>query len=622
MGSSVGEFWSALTGGRDGFAPVASFDTEGYRTRVGAEVKEKIPREAFQFAREAARQALADSRLELGALDLSGFGVALGTTSGETNKIDEMVPFRMAGDLEKFRRETFRHFPASVPARLAAEFGLRGPNIMLTTACAAGNYALSFAFDRIGSGAAELMLAGGVDVFARIVFAGFNRLLSVAPEFCAPFSPGRKGLIPAEGCGLLVLEERERALARGARIYAEMLGYGLSSDAKHVTMPDPGGVARAISDCLARSGLTPAEVDYISAHGTGTPANDKTETAAVKAVFGERARAVPISSIKSMLGHAMGAASALEAAACCLALDTGVIPPTAHHAPGDPDCDLDYVPEKARKADPKIVLSNAFAFGGSNCVIALARPDAVRPPLPAPKFRVAVTGWSSIEDSDPLGLAERLLPEKDLRYLDEPMAYALCAVKKALDHAGLELGPEGSDGVGIVADTTGEVESQFLFYKELITGGPDAVEPRFFPNILANAATSRAAILFGLRMANVSIGGCFPGGESSVSLAFELLRRRGKGVLLAGGVDAGAAMLVLEPWEAAAARGASIRAELVSCRESFSPLPEPRAGLGCFCLVRALEMFSDGAQDRLCFRGRGTWGGEIVLEFLRPSVVG
>ena len=545
LGSSPGGIFrrGILVGpdrGRDGFAPVASFDTEGYRTRVGAEVKEKIPREAFQFAREAARQALADSRLELGALDLSGFGVALGTTSGETNKIDEMVPFRMAGDLEKFRRETFRHFPASVPARLAAEFGLRGPNIMLTTACAAGNYARSFAGDRLGSGAAELMLAGGVDVFARIVFAGCNRLRTVAPEFCAPFSPGRKGLIPAEGCGLLVLEERERALARGARIYAEMLGYGLSSDAKHVTMPDPGGVARAISDCLARSGLTPAEVDYISAHGTGTPANDKTETAAVKAVFGERARAVPISSIKSMLGHAMGAASALEAAACCLALDTGVIPPTAHHAPGDPDCDLDYVPEKARKADPKIVLSNAFAFGGSNCVIALARPDAVRPPLPAPKFRVAVTGWSSIEDSDPLGLAERLLPEKDLRTIHglRPVRGEGPSTTPAWSSV------EGSDGVGIVADTTGEVESQFLFYKELITGGPDAVEPRFFPNILANAATSRAAI-FRAENGHVSIGGCFSGRASWLRWPSSF-RRRGKGVLLAG-VDAGAAMLVLEP---------------------------------------------------------------------------
>lgn len=616
LGIGVRAFWDALVAGKSAFSPIESFAAAAYRTQTGAEIKGGPPRAAYAYALIAAREALADAKIELPRLNPARAGISLGTTSGETVKVDEHVQIRLAGDEERFAEEIFQFCPASIPARLADKLGWSGPNLMLTTACAAGNSALAWGFDHLRRGAADLMLVGGVDVFNRIVFAGFNRLLSVAPEVCAPFSFQRKGIIPGEGAGMLVLEAWDLAAARGAAVYAEVLGYGLSSDARHVTQPDSGGIARAMADCLEQSGLAPGDVDYVNAHGTGTPANDKAETAAIKSVFGARSSRVPVSSIKSMLGHGMGAASAFEAAACCLALRTGVLPPTANFSPGDPDCDLDYIPNKCRKTDPKVVLSNAFAFGGSNCVVAFARPDAGRTaPEREGSHRVVITGWSAVETADPGALAERLLPEADLRYLDDPIAYTLCGAKGALNHAGLSGVPP--EELGIVADTKGEEESQFVFCKDLVTGGPDAVEPRQFPNILANAATSRAAILLGMKKTNISIGGCYPGGEGAVALAYGFLRARGKGILVAGGVDRGASMFVLETLEGARARGAAVRAEIVGCGESFAPGTAPRRDPGCLCLVNALEKFCGGKESRLEYRGRGAWGGTVAISLGR-----
>jgi 3-oxoacyl-[acyl-carrier-protein] synthase II len=248
---------------------------------------------------------------------------------------------------------------------------------MIPTACAAGNYAIGYGFDMIRTGRTDLMLAGGADPFSRITYMGFARLGAIAPEKCQPFDRNRKGMVPGEGAAVLVLEPLEAAQERGATIYAEVLGYGVSCDSHHMTAAHPqgDGAIRAMAMALKESGRTADDVDYISAHGTGTPTNDRVEAIAVRTLFGDRAPRVPMSSIKSMIGHTMGAASAIEAVACSLAIHTGVIPPTMNFAEPDEGSDLDYVPNQARKADPGIVLNNAYAFGGNNASLCLARVE-------------------------------------------------------------------------------------------------------------------------------------------------------------------------------------------------------------------------------------------------------
>jgi 3-oxoacyl-[acyl-carrier-protein] synthase II len=240
---------------------------------------------------------------------------------------------------------------------------------MIPTACAAGNYAIAHAFDLLRTSRADLVLAGGADAFSRITYAGFHRLGAIAPERCQPFDRDRKGMIPGEGAAVLVLEPLERARARGARVYAEVAGYGLSCDAHHMTAahPEGDGAARAMLAALADAGLAPEDVSYISAHGTGTPTNDRLEALAVQRVFGATAPRTPMSSIKSMIGHTMGAASAIEAGVCALAVATGRVPPTMNME--QPDGDLDYVPNVARELDVRVAMNNAYAFGGNNASV-------------------------------------------------------------------------------------------------------------------------------------------------------------------------------------------------------------------------------------------------------------
>ena len=608
LGCDVKAFWTSLLAGRCAIGPVESFDSSPYRTHIGAEIENPPQRAAFSYARAAAQQALLDAGLKLSERDLGRAGVVIGTTSGELACAERAMDRRLSGAAPA-AEESFCS-PASISARLAGEYGFKGPNAALTTACAAGNFALAYAFDKIASGRAGVMLAGGVDVFSRITFSGFNRLLALAPERCAPFSLGRRGLVTGEGAAVLVLEDYERAAAAGRRIYAEVAGYGLSCDAAHVTSPNVDGVCRALRECLAHAAIAPEQVDYINAHGTGTPANDRTETAAIKKVFG--ARRVPVSSIKSMLGHAMGAASALEAVACALTVDSGMLPPTINFTPGDPDCDLDCVAGAARKADPGVVLSDAFAFGGSNAVVAFVKPGAAKPRDDAARSRVVVTGLGIAEREGALEAAAELLPDRDLSFLDEPSAYCAAAAARALADARIA---DGFEEGGIIADTTGEFESLFRFYKDLAQEGPDGVEPRHFPNTLANAAASRTAILFGLKAVNESFGGCFSGGENAVAAAYDWLARRGTGFIVAGGIDRGAGLLVLEPYDRAKARGARIYAEITGYEESFEPQKLPKESSGCFCLVSALQKLK-GDQ---AYVGRGRWGGRIKFSLIKSA---
>jgi 3-oxoacyl-[acyl-carrier-protein] synthase II len=242
----------------------------------------------------------------------------------------------------------------------------------LSCACAAGNYAISLGYDLIKQGKAKFFLAGGADYFSTSIFLSFYKLFSLAPLKCQPFDKNRRGLLPAEGAGMLVLESLSSAIKRKAKIYAEILGYGASVDAYHTVIPSIDGVYACMENALQMSGLTTDSIDYISAHGTGTIPNDRVECAAIGKLFGDRSQRVPISSIKSMLGHTMGAASSIEAISCCLAIDRGSIPPTINYDTADPECNIDCVPNEAREQKTKIALNNSFGFGGTNCSLVIA----------------------------------------------------------------------------------------------------------------------------------------------------------------------------------------------------------------------------------------------------------
>jgi len=390
IGTGCEMFWTNLLAGQSGIAPVQSFDTSGYNVHRGAEVKEFNGEDyilnldaahlgrASQFAIAAARLALADAGVEIGSLDRKRAGVSMGTTSGEPREVERFDDAYVSKNLDRIGPEFLELYPCHViAAHVASELNFAGVNTMIPTACAAGNYAIAHALDVMRAGRADLMLAGGSDAFSRITFTGFARLGAVAPEVCQPFDRFRKGMIPGEGAGVLVLEPLDRARRRGARIYAEVAGYGLSCDAHHMTAAHPqgAGAERAMRQALADSCTSAENVSYISAHGTGTATNDRLETIAVKRLFKDAAYRIPISSVKSMLGHTMGAASAIEAAVCALAVFSDRVPPTINLNDPDPECDLDYVPNLARELRVNVAMNNAYAFGGNNASLILRKRE-------------------------------------------------------------------------------------------------------------------------------------------------------------------------------------------------------------------------------------------------------
>jgi 3-oxoacyl-[acyl-carrier-protein] synthase II len=397
LGQEIEEFWSAIVSGKSGVSLISAFDTTGFDVKIGCEVKDFDP-SAFidkksvrrmdrfvQFAVVASLKALQDSGIAINEENASRIGVVLGSGIGGMLTMEEQ--FRT--NFEKGPQRVSPFFIPMIIANMGAGqvsiyTGARGPNFSTVTACASSAHAIGEAFRTIQYGDADVMIAGGSEAtITPISYAGFTSAGTLSkrndePERASrPFDAGREGFVMGEGAGIVVLEELEHARARGARIYAELVGYGLSCDAHHITAPHPEGLGgyEAMRNTLRDAGLKPEEIDYINAHGTSTIPNDKIETMAIKRLFGDHAYKLAVSSTKSMLGHLLGAAGGVEAIITALTLKNGIIPPTINYETPDPDCDLDYVPNKARRQECRFALSNSFGFGGHNACLALARFD-------------------------------------------------------------------------------------------------------------------------------------------------------------------------------------------------------------------------------------------------------
>jgi 3-oxoacyl-[acyl-carrier-protein] synthase II len=395
VGSDLETFWKNLTAGKSGISRITKFDPTDYPVQIAAEVKDFEPTKYFdkkevrrldpfiQFAVGAADQAVKMAGLEESEVDKERVGVIIGSGIGGLTTIEQQLKILW----EKGPR---RVSPYCVPMEIinmasgivSIRYGYKGPNVSVVTACATGTHAIGEAFRTIQYGDADVVVAGGAEsCITPLSVAGFAaaRALSTRndePEKASrPFEKNRDGFVMGEGAGIVVLEELEHAKRRGAKILAEVVGYGTSGDAYHMTAPAPGGegAARAIRNALRDAGIEPTEIDYINAHGTSTKFNDLFETMAIKSVFGDYAYKVKISSIKSMIGHLLGAAGGVETVASVMTINTGVIPPTINYEEPDPECDLDYTPNKAVEKEVRYVLKNSFGFGGTNACLVLKR---------------------------------------------------------------------------------------------------------------------------------------------------------------------------------------------------------------------------------------------------------
>ena len=395
LGNDVKTTWENIKAGKSGLGPITHFDASDYKTRIAGEVKDFDPESRFgrrearrmsrltQFSLAAAGEALAQAKLAIHDENRGRIGVYVGSGMGSLDPIEDSVNTLN----EKGHNRVSPFFvpmmlpdtPASV---ISIQHGLRGANLVIYTACAAANDAIGHAAINIQRGAAEVMIAGGGDAcILPIGVAGFGAMKAVSanhddPQGASrPFDADRDGFVIAEGAAMLVLESLEHAQARGATIYGELLGYGSSSDAYHISMPleEGQGAVASMQAALGDAGLADTAVDYINAHGTSTPLNDKAETAAIKTVFGQRAYQIPISSTKSMHGHMLGATGALEAIIGLHAIADNIAPPTINYKTPDPDCDLDYVPNEARSVEINIVMSNSFGLGGHNATLIVGK---------------------------------------------------------------------------------------------------------------------------------------------------------------------------------------------------------------------------------------------------------
>ena len=392
IGQGLEPFWDGLVSGRNGAAPVVAFDTSKLKSHVGCEVKAyAVPDEvrphliggrctelALFATRQAVAQAGIEDRLAGDADGPAAAGIVVGTTMGDVTGFEQQRAAHADRPANRSELAQLAHRPLDIMGRaIAGMYRISGPLLTVPTACAAGSYAVGMASRLVTRGRVRVAIAVGCEAFSRLAFVGFTRLGAMSPDLCRPFSGERRGLLLGEGAAALIIELESAARARGAEILGFVDGFGLSCDAFHVTGPHPEGLgaARAMQSALNDAGLAADSVDYINAHGTGTQLNDRMESLAIRTVFGERTSQVPVSSIKSVTGHMMGAAGGVEAVASLLALRHRLIPPTWNWLQADPECAIDCVPNQPRSAPLRRVLSNSYAFGGNNASLLLSAAD-------------------------------------------------------------------------------------------------------------------------------------------------------------------------------------------------------------------------------------------------------
>ncbi|WP_082112240.1 beta-ketoacyl-ACP synthase II [Paenibacillus sp. DMB20] len=394
LGQDIETFWNSLMNGKSGVSHIEAFDVSDYPTRIAASVKDFNPEDYMdrkearkmdrfvQFAVAAGSKALEDSGIRIGEnADAERVGVSIGSGIGGLGTWEDQHNVL----LEKGPKRVSPFFIPMMIANMASgqmsiNLGAKGPNTTQVTACATGSHSIGDSMRIIQRGDADIMVCGGAEATIRPTgMAGFCAMRAMStrndePEKASrPFDTGRDGFVMGEGAGVLILESLEHAQKRGAKIYAEVIGYGLSADAYHITEPDPDGAARCMKMAIRDAGIRPEDIDYINAHGTSTPVGDRSETAAVKMALGDHAYKVAVSSTKSMTGHLLGAAGGVEAIICALSLKNQIIAPTINLEDQDPECDLDYVPNEPRKAELDVVMSNSFGFGGHNATIILKK---------------------------------------------------------------------------------------------------------------------------------------------------------------------------------------------------------------------------------------------------------
>lgn len=570
-GDDATALWEGIRSGKAAITPVRGLPMEGYATEIGGEVRTerrpdydylasfggREPEPAIDFALLAADEALRQAGLT--GVPAERWGVALGSCMGGLRSAEKLA---RRGDEGLSPEDDGRHNllvpPQAIAEAVSSAFGLKGPSLSVNTACASGAHAIAHASESIAAGRVDAMLVGGSDAFTETAFAGFTSLQSLSTKPAAPYSRDRDGLSLGEGAGMLVLAEESVARAAGAPILAEVLGYGLSADGYHATAPHPKGegAARAIRAALESAGVDPDDVAYINGHGTGTPKNDSAESNAVRAALGEAAENTALSSSKSMIGHLLGAAGAVEAIVTVQALVEQTAPPTANFTEVDPKCGLDAVPA-ARPMAIGTALSNNFAFAGANACVAFGRPGQERTARAEQAVdKVVVTGFAAVTpagegaealwrawrggrvlgtEEDGLRVARadfdpKAIPPRERRRMDRLGQLAVATSRAALEHAGLT----ADERVGVVLGTgLGPMRSIEEFLLPVLAGCPDHGSPAIFPNTVFNAAAGQVAMNVGAKGPTSTITTGHAAGASALTVAHDLLlQHRAEAVLV------------------------------------------------------------------------------------------
>jgi 3-oxoacyl-[acyl-carrier-protein] synthase II len=643
FGVGVAALWEGVISGTVAIRPVERIDTSAYAAHAAGEITDAVspahshatpggPREpTIEFALRAAEEAWMEAGLRLDQVPAERWAVVMGTSVGGLVTGERWFASRLAGRHDVPAAQLLWVSPHAPAEALAAAFGLGGPVASICTACASSTNAIGLAADIIRSGRADAALAGGTDSLSATLFAGFNSLEALSAKPAAPFSRNRDGLSLGEGAGVLLLVRADLAERFGLRPLVDIAGYGISSDGYHPTAPQPDGdgAARAIREALASAGTTPERVCYVNAHGTGTAKNDSSESAAIHAAFGEHARLLAVSGTKSMTGHALGAAGAIEAIITARAVQEGIVPPTANFDVADPDCDLDVIPNQSRALAVDVAISNSFGFGGANACLVLTAPGALpEPPVPAPR-RALITGlstllgagrdpddvWSAFIAGTPnlrfeggarLGTFKvdpwPLLIGRETRRMDRISVIAVVASGLALADSGIEIDPGNRDRVGVVYSTgAGPVESLEMFVQPLLEDGPTAANPAVFPHTVYNAAGGYVAMHLGTVGASSTVTTGHAAGGTAICYAIDLITLgradaviavcadavtpllleayRGLGLVGAPGADLGltdaGVAVVVESELSAAARRHAAYAELLGYGMTFA---RPDAG--------------------------------------------